>query len=85
VGLARVFSANALLVGVGAAAGFGVLALIAPRLGPATTQALTAFSVYFVPALGLAVALADLRRRRSLLVALGAFAVMLLVLDGGPQ
>lgn len=84
VGLLRVFAANALLVGVGGAVGFALLALCGPALGSPVSDALAAFAFYFVPGLGLAVALADLPRRSSLLVAITAFAFMLLALDQGP-
>jgi mannose/fructose/N-acetylgalactosamine-specific phosphotransferase system component IIC len=81
VGLLRVFSVNAIIVGAGASLGFAMLALFGPIIGSGLKAALTGFTLYFVPALGLAVALADLRRRSALAVALISFGVLLFVLD----
>ncbi len=83
VGALRVFALHAVLITVGAALTLGLTALVRPALSLVGVTALTAFITYALPALGLAVALAAVRRRRG--VALGGliFLGVLLALGHG--
>lgn len=74
--LARAFTFNAALVMTAAALGWGALMLLEPVLqNAAVLVALTAAAVYLLPAVGLGVTLAAVRRRRGLLLAAALFFV----------
>ncbi|MCA9537914.1 MAG: PTS sugar transporter subunit IIC [Myxococcales bacterium] len=73
LGLARMFLANAVVVGVAALVGLMILTLVRPLLRDALLVALGVVGSYVLPALGLAVALSLVRRRRGLALAFAAF------------
>ena len=79
-GLARAFVLNAGMVSLATIIGWGVLLALAPVLRATT---LTAVTLYLLPAIGLGVTLAALRRRRGIVLAVAMFVVGLLV--GAPQ
>lgn len=83
-GLARAFSLNACMVAFATMIGWGFLIALAPLLDSMTlTVALMAVTVYLLPAIGLGVSLAALRRRRGIVLAMALFVIGLLV--GAPQ
>lgn len=81
--LARVFLTQAVLVATAAAVGLGVLVLLHPWLNPTVNRALAVVGAYLVPALGLAVALSLVRRRRGVVLALLAFVALGATLSRG--
>jgi mannose/fructose/N-acetylgalactosamine-specific phosphotransferase system component IIC len=73
-GLFRAFVFNAVLVMTAAALGWGMLRILAPALHQAALlAALTAGMLYMLPAVGLGVTLASVRRRRGVLLAAVVF------------
>ena len=83
-GLARAFALNATMVVCATVMGWGLLMALAPILkSVAVWTALMAVTVYLLPAIGLGVSLAALRRRRGIVLAVVMFVVGLLV--GVPQ
>lgn len=88
-GLARAFVLNASAVVSATMLGWVLLNLCAPLLASLTlTTALAAVTLYLLPAIGLGVTLAGLRRRRGIVLAAVMFVVGLLVaapMVGGPQ
>lgn len=84
-GLLRAFLANALLVTTAAAFGLGLLLSAQPLLDlPATDIALSAIALYVLPAIGLGVALVQVRRRRGVLLAAVVFVVVGLLIGRLP-
>lgn len=83
IAIGRVFAIQALLVASAAAAGIALLALVHPWLSAPVHRALTVVGMYLIPALGLAVALSLVRRRRGLALALGAFVALCLAIEQG--
>lgn len=81
--LARVFATQAVLTATAAAVGLGVLVLLHPWLSPTVNRALAVVGAYLVPALGLAVALSLVRRRRGIVLALLAFVALGATLSRG--
>ena len=69
LGLSRTFGANALAVAVGAAWVFAVLWGTRAMIDGVIAWSITAVATYIIPALGLAVALSLIRRRRALALA----------------
>ncbi len=69
LGLLRSLLANAAVVLMAVTAGVIVLALLQPLAGRQVSYALSVVGFYVVPAVGLAVALSTVRRRRALAVA----------------
>lgn len=83
LGLGRAFVFNALLVVVAAAVGLGLLAAVHGQIQGAFEVALRTVGRYLLPALGLAVALSIVRRRRGVaLAALSFTVVMTAILQG---
>ncbi|MGK0357804.1 MAG: mannose/fructose/N-acetylgalactosamine-specific phosphotransferase system component IIC [Bradymonadia bacterium] len=83
-GLARAFLLNACMVAFATMIGWGLLNALAPLLNSMTlTVALMAVTVYLLPAIGLGVSVAALRRRRGIVLAVAMFVIGLLV--GVPQ
>jgi mannose/fructose/N-acetylgalactosamine-specific phosphotransferase system component IIC len=76
IGLARIFAATAVLVAPAVLVGFTLLWWIRPLLHGAVLRGFQVMAVYFIPALGLAVALSTVRRRRALLLAAISFAAV---------
>lgn len=83
LGLLRVFAIQAVLIAAASGVGLMVLALVHPWLTGSIHRALAVVGAYIVPALGLAVALSLVRRRRGIGLALCAFLAMVLVLEQG--
>lgn len=83
IALARVFSIHAGLIALGSGLGLLLLALVQPALDGALRVAVTAVGTYLVPALGLAVALSLLRRRRGIALSLLTFVAVAIMLDHG--
>lgn len=84
-GLLRAFVLNAVLVATAAALGWAVLlSLGAVLTSKSTVVALGAAAWYVLPAIGLGVALANIRRRRGLLLAAIVF-IVTSALMGGPK
>lgn len=81
--LARAALLNMLLITPFVCVGTLGLLAIGTQMQPVFTASLTALSVYVLPALGLAVALSTLRRRRALALAWVAFVTVLVVLNQG--
>lgn len=81
IGLVRVFALNAVMVAPAAGLGLVVLSLVAPHLDGAAATAVEAVGHYFLPALGLAVALSTVRRRRALALAAASFTLVLVALQ----
>ena len=77
IGLFRTLAAEAALIAGGLAVGITVLGFVRPVLGNAEVRALEVVGTYAVPALGLAVAMTTVRRRRALLMAATAFVLVL--------
>lgn len=76
-GLLRTFVLNAALVCGASALGWAALSGLEPVLkAPATAIALGATALYVLPAIGLGVALANVRRRRGVLLAAIVFVVV---------
>ncbi len=83
LGLGRTFVLNAGLAVVATSLGLGLLMLLDPAIGGALAVALDTVGRYMLPALGLAVALSVLRRRRALVLAGVSFLlVMTAILQG---
>ena len=78
IGLMRNFGLNAVLITLGVAVGMGLIWLARPRLGPSLETTLAVIRLYVVPALGIAVALSTVRRRRGLAFAAASFALGLI-------
>ena len=72
-GMARVFVANAALVGLGVVLTAPLVRALVGSLPAAAVVALEAFAVYAVPALGVAVSFALVRRRRAFVLGIGTF------------
>jgi len=83
IGLSRVFLANALVGALASGLGLLVLAAAQPWVGVSLERAMTAVGAYVLPALGLAVALSLVRRRRAIALALVTFAAVSMMLDHG--
>lgn len=81
--IGRVFVIQALLVTSATATGIALLALAHPWLSAPVHRALTVVGLYLIPALGLAVALSLVRRRRGLALALGAFVALCVAIEQG--
>jgi mannose/fructose/N-acetylgalactosamine-specific phosphotransferase system component IIC len=79
-GMVRVFAANAVLVALGVVICAPLVRLLSTGITGAPAVALSAFSIYAVPALGVAVSFALVKRRRALLLGTCAFALCVLVL-----
>ena len=78
IALTRAFLANGLLVGVALSVGLLILIYVEPQLSASILEALTATGVYIIPALGLAVALTMVKRRKA--VALAVFFFILVTI-----
>ncbi len=76
IGLLRTFLATAMIVVPAVLAGLGLLAWLRPLLSGALLRSFEVIAVYFIPALGMAVSLSTVRRRRALLLAAVAFATV---------
>ena len=83
LGLLRTFLANAIVLMLATSLGLAALVAMQRWRGPSFEYALQLVGLYCLPALGLAVALSVVRRRRSLVLALVSFALMLTALPGG--
>lgn len=79
MGLARTFGAAALILAPAVVGGFLLLRWLRPGLDGAVLRAFEVLAIYFIPALGVAVALSTVRRRRALLLAAASFAIVWLV------
>ena len=79
-GLARVFGIHAVLIAAGAAVGLLLTWGLRVAIGPTLEMGLAALTRYLIPALGLGVTLAAVRRRRGLALGVAFFVVVLLVL-----
>lgn len=80
LGLGRVFLLNAAVAALATALGLAALVPLTHSVGGALEVGLTAVGVYLVPAVGLAVALSVVRRRRG--IALGCVAFIAVTLLG---
>lgn len=80
IGLLRVFTVNAGMVTPAAGVGLLVLVLAVPAIDGSVEAGLRAAGAYFLPALGLAVALSTVRRRRALALAAASFVLVVLAL-----
>lgn len=76
IGLLRTLAAEAALIAGGLILGVGALAVVRPALGRPEIRALEVVGTYVVPALGLAVAMTTVRRRRALFLAASAFVLV---------
>ena len=76
IGLFRTFVAEAGLVAAGTSIAFFVVRAVHPALTPTLIRALDVIALYLVPALGRAVAMTTVRRRRALALAGTAFVVV---------
>ncbi len=83
VGLARVFSIHAALAALGSGVGLLVIAALHPVLDGALLAAVVTVGTYVLPALGLAVTVSLVRRRRSILLGLITFVAVIVMLDHG--
>jgi len=83
IALARVFSIHAALIALGSGVGLLLLAAIQPMLGVGLRAAVATVGTYLVPALGLAVALSLVRRRRGIALGLITFVAVAVLLDHG--
>lgn len=81
--LGRVFSIHAGLIALGSGLGLVLLAAVQPLLGGPLRVSVATVGTYLVPALGLAVALALLRRRRGVALSLVTFVAVVVMLDHG--
>lgn len=79
-GMVRVFVANAVLVALGVVVCTPLVRLLATSITGAPALALMAFTIYAVPALGIAVSFALVKRRRALLLGTSAFVLCILAL-----
>jgi len=77
LGLLRTFLAESALIAAGIAVTMFVLVVVRPRLGTPEVKAFEAVGFYVLPALGLAVAMTTVRRRRVLLLSAGSFLFVL--------
>lgn len=85
IGLARTFLATAVIVAPAVLVGLALLGWLRPLLGGAVLRSFEVMATYFIPALGVAVALSTVRRRRALLLAAISFAaVMVATYQMGP-
>lgn len=78
IGLLRTFAAEASLIGAGLVVSLALLWLVRPLLGRPEVKAIEVVGVYLLPALGLAVAMTTVRRRRALLLSAASFLLVLL-------
>lgn len=83
VGLARVFSLHAALIALVSGLGLLLLAAVHPFLGGSLRAAMIVVGTYLVPALGVAVALSLVRRRRGIAIAAVAFVAVVMLIDQG--
>jgi mannose/fructose/N-acetylgalactosamine-specific phosphotransferase system component IIC len=77
LGLLRTFLAESALIGLGIIVTVVALAVIRPLLGAPEVKAFEVVGFYVLPALGLAVAMTTVRRRRALLLSAGSFLLVL--------
>ncbi len=78
VGLLRTFAAEGSLIALGLVLSIVCVAVVRPLLGRPEVKALEVVGIYLLPALGLAVALTTVRRRRALLLSAASFVLVLL-------
>lgn len=83
IGLGRSFSVHASLIALGSGLGLLVLAAVQPLLDGALRTSVGVVGTYVVPALGLAVALSLVRRRRGVALSLLTFVAVAILLDHG--
>lgn len=82
-GLLRIFLSGVVVIGPALALGVGLLMVIEPALSVPLRRAIEVVGLYVIPALGFAVALSTLRRRKALLVAAASFLVAMAVINHG--
>jgi len=78
LGLLRTFLAEGALIGTGLVVALLAVAVSRPALGHPEVKALEVVGVYVMPALGIAVALTTVRRRRALALSAASFLIVLL-------
>lgn len=83
LGLLRALLVNSAVVSIAVAAGVAVLALVRPLAGTGLTYALQVVGFYVVPAVGIAVALTTVPRRRGLVIAAASYVALVAVLHPG--